>query len=321
MEAFFMKEDQDTEFFLSEKLKSIDEKIFNVPLLSIENLESKLNCKRTFFISKRKLAFSLLLAICFTSLFVFAYSRYLYDSKSLTIDKGLKNSEEQKAINYTFSSYTNNNITLSIQGVISDTIRTVLYVELLGVDSQNNSLSVDSLVDISGKDYKLDSVKEGENNDNLKGTTRKKLQFIGGPESDTNLKLKVSRIGSSSGSWLLDIPVKVYHPKQYTINKDFMIDGNIIKIEKVICSMSTLQIQFKEIGSFLFIKGGKVSNGVSEGEFLNGNAVPDHSDSSITNCTMDFEPIDITKADYLKLSMQLDLDQKIYKDIVIPIGN
>ncbi|NJD02162.1 MAG: DUF4179 domain-containing protein [Ruminiclostridium sp.] len=300
---------------LDKNLKSINNKI-SIPFYSINTvvLAKPDNSVKSLFQKKRFLLITIFFAIVLTTVGVYAYNKFLYDSKSLPKDSGLKQAEENGSINYSNYSVTVNGITVTVSGVVSDTIRTVLYVDVKG---RNLDINDASLIDSSNTQYKLDGISNGYNIQDTKSTSRKVIEFTGGAQNDTTIELKIEKISNIWGPWIFRLPIKVIQAKDFVINKDFTIGNTTIKIKKITCAASALKIDYILNGEFLNICDGYVSNSsLTKSNFLRGGLV---SIDNIYEGSTLFTPLTLENNDLLKWIIYTSYNSKKPIEIIIPI--
>lgn len=317
-----MSNDLDT--MLSENLKSMSSKLFEP---ETERLESILNSGTDSIIYKRstthkkKLLFCAIITLTLFCLSTIAFAvtkLYLYDSKNFTIDKGLRNAEEKGLIHYTSASIRiNNNVSLLIKGVVSDTIRTVIYSEIKG-SKEHLGISA-TLSDSNGNKYSPDEIERGAYSKDPEGTFQYKLVFSGGPNRNSTLLLRVNQVGNIKGNWEVALPVKIIKPMEYDINKQVQLKDTTINIEKIRCTASTLEIRYKETGKYLNIAEGSVTAGNMKAKFIRGTLSSMANQSNAYTGSVLYDPIDLTKANTLKWSIYTDYTSKTPIEIEIPI--
>lgn len=306
------------ELTLSEKLKSIDKKMSISPYdLNIITSAKSNNFFRSIFLRKKLVFIISFLLIFLTTVGVFAYNKFLYDSKSLPIDDGLKYAEENGLVNYTNYTLTINGITASVLGVISDSIRTVLYVDIKG-SINNADINDVSLTDNNNTQYKLDGISNGSTIEDTKFNFKKKIEFTGGAKSNTTAILKINKIGDTPGPWIFKFPIEVIQAKEYTINKDFIFDDTTITINKIICSASTIEIIFTENGKLLNICDGTISDGSTGKANLLRSGVVANKNNAYEGSAF-FSPLNLSNVNNLKWSIYTSYNTKLPIEIIIPI--
>ncbi|HEX3030855.1 MAG TPA: hypothetical protein VHS59_01215 [Bacillota bacterium] len=253
-------------------------------------------------------------------LFTTACSReenYLFDSKSFTSDKGLINAEQkglQTSVNSSIA--INERMRLVVKGLVTDTIRTVLAVEILGVQDQLNI--VPELSDIEGNTYALDGIEKGTYPGAPKGEYQYKLVFKGGPKKDTSILLRVTRVGNIKGTWVVTLPVKVIKPTVLKIGKAFSVNDTVIKIDKIVSTASTLEVSYQEQGMNVPIVEGSISSEKQRAKFLQGSQKTDGEFNS-TGIAY-FEPLDLTKSSSLKWLIYTDYNTTKPIEINVPLN-
>lgn len=170
--------------------------------------------------------------------------------ENLFADNGLITSENNNNVIPINKSITDNNITVSIKGVIADGVRTVISIEFTSDTINLQPISLDNVVlsDSDNTTYTLSHYGQGKINSssNLYSTS---LEFNQSCLKRTTLKLKINKINGISGDWNIDFDVTPTLVEIYNSNSIYQDNNVNIKIDKVSFSSTYAIVEGKISGS------------------------------------------------------------------------
>lgn len=231
---------------LDEYVNGLVKKDIPVPIDLEKRAKERLNSIK---VRKRKyLKISIIVAallISITAISVSANIIRIFSDKT-TADTGLQLADKEGFVDIRSNSIEYNGVTLTVDGVLSDSIRTSIRILVTGnkVAGKNIRFGNIYLENSRSESYLAKKVPVIE-----KGSNQAILDFEGVKtySSEEKLTLKVESINDINGTWTLAFPVHVVHDqKVYILNKEYYFGENKVTISSIKSTVSRTQIELRD---------------------------------------------------------------------------
>jgi hypothetical protein len=229
-------------------------------------------------------------------------------------DKGLIDAENKKKVSYIGKSITKEGLKVTVLGVISDGIRTVISIKVEGKPLNNGIPNIKNieLTDSDGKIYPVSHWGQGdESSKSLFDQTI--IEFNGSPKKATILTLHIKEINNVNQQWIFYLPITPGKIQHFDTNAMFKKGNLKININSVSFT-STYTILEGTYDNFDFANSAILSNGKEKVSLLQSEGRKDNKSIKLY-----FPPI--SPSNQLKLTVTDFVSNKELFTMEIPLSN
>ncbi|WP_078556341.1 DUF4179 domain-containing protein [Bacillus alkalicellulosilyticus] len=305
-----MKNINKSKFEIEKSLKNIKENII------VPDIDGQYDSNKIYKFKQRKTIWRYKVVTAFTMVFLLCgtgtYAAFTYIFNNDSSDKGLTTAEVNGKVSYSNYFSEKQNLRVTVDGVITDGVRTVLHILFEGSEVKGGIPEIEEiyLVDEDGVNYPVTHWGQGDikNNNKFDETI---IEFDGSPLSKTNLKLSLKNINGIQDQWDIQFPVTPTNVKIYNTNSKASTDNFELEFSKVTFT-STYTILEGKSKNFDFTNSAKLSNSTGKVELLKSEG--QEEDDLIK---LFFPPIE--ESDRLTLEITSFENQEILSSLSIPI--
>lgn len=314
---------------LEKVIQKLDKKDISVPVELEERIKKRMDSIK---ISKRsQLKFIMIAAAlsitCIASVAFGAGILKVFTEKT-TSDTGLQLADKEGFVDTRGGVTEYNGISVGINGVFSDSIRTSIQVEVTGKELEGKEVNFEDVILLTSKGEryipkKIPVIEKGVNIATID------FEGVKTNNSEEKLTLEIKEIGGISGYWALTFPVKVASgEKIYTSNKQYFFGKNKIVVGPIKSTISRTQIEVRDyfanksiwtrVNMFYLVVNGKkyfadnFTDPLDQGE----TSIIDHK-TYIVNFNTDGKEFSLNDEVYMELEYGISESRVVYK---IPIS-